>query len=60
MHRRLREALLESGSADLLIAWGETDRGAGDEEIWRAALHALPAHSPRRAQVVAHLLALES
>ncbi|WP_314148588.1 GAF domain-containing protein [uncultured Leifsonia sp.] len=57
---RLREALLESGSADLLIAWGETDRGAGDEEIWRAALHALPAHSPRRAQVVAHLLALES
>ncbi|MBN9630899.1 MAG: GAF domain-containing protein, partial [Actinobacteria bacterium] len=57
---RLREALLESGSADLLIAWGETERGAADEDIWRAALHALPAHSPRRAQVVARLLALES
>lgn len=57
---RLREALLESGSADLLIAWGETERGAFDDEIWRAALHALPPHSPRRAQVVARLLALES
>ncbi len=57
---RLREALLESGSADLLIAWGETERGAADEDVWRAALHALPAHSPRRAQVVARLLALES
>ncbi len=57
---RLREALLESGSADLLIAWGETERGAFDDEIWRAALRALPPHSPRRAQVVARLLALES
>jgi hypothetical protein len=57
---RLREALLESGSADLLIAWGETERGAADADIWRAALHALPPHSPRRAQVVARLLALES
>jgi len=57
---RLREALLESGSADLLLAWAETDRGADDVEIWRAALHALPPHSPRRALVVAHLLALES
>jgi len=57
---RLREALLESGSADLLIAWGETERGAFDDEIWRAALHALPLHSPRRAQVVARLLTLES
>ncbi len=56
---RLREALLESGSADLLLAWAETDRGADDEEIWRAALHALPPNSPRRALVVAHLLALE-
>ncbi|MFF2052367.1 GAF domain-containing protein [Leifsonia sp. NPDC058194] len=57
---RLREALLESGSPDLLIAWGETERGAYDDEIWRAALRALPPHSPRRAQVVARLLALES
>lgn len=57
---RLREALLESGSADLLIAWGETERGAFDEEVWRAALRVLPPHSPRRAQVVARLLALES
>lgn len=57
---RLREALLESGSADLLLAWAETDRGADDVEVWRAALHALPPQSPRRALVVAHLLALES
>lgn len=57
---RLREALLESGSADLLIAWGETERGATDDEVWRAALQALPPHSPRRAQVVARLIALES
>lgn len=56
---RLREALLESGSADLLLAWAETDRGADDVEVWRAALHALPPQSPRRALVVAHLLALE-
>ncbi|WP_431220780.1 GAF domain-containing protein [Leifsonia xyli] len=57
---RLREALLESASAELLLAWAETDRGADDAEIWRAALQALPPQSPRRAMVVAHLMALEA
>lgn len=56
---RLREALLESGAADLLLAWGQTERGADDVEIWMAALRALPPHSPRRAHVVAHLQELE-
>lgn len=56
---RLREALLESGSADLLIAWGESEQGVDDSEVWRAALHALPPQSPRRATAVAHLLGLE-
>ncbi|QTX05056.1 GAF domain-containing protein [Agromyces archimandritae] len=57
---RLREALLESGSAELLLAWGETERGAGDAEIWRAALHALPPRSPKRAAAVARLERLDA
>ncbi|MEV8214885.1 GAF domain-containing protein [Leifsonia sp. NPDC077715] len=57
---RLREALLESASPDLLLAWAQTDRGVDDVEIWRAALQALPPQSPRRALVVAHLTALEA
>ncbi|WP_236778904.1 GAF domain-containing protein [Agromyces seonyuensis] len=54
----LREALLESGSADLLLAWGR-DRGRDDAEVWRAALHALPRLSPKRAIAVAALERIE-
>ncbi|THG32310.1 transcriptional regulator [Naasia lichenicola] len=56
---RIREALLDCAAPDVLLAWANTPDGADDERIWRAALHGLPRHSPKRAGVVAHLELLE-
>ncbi|NQX26214.1 transcriptional regulator [Microbacteriaceae bacterium VKM Ac-2854] len=56
---RLRESLLEAASVDVLFAYAQTAEGEGDEEVWRALLQLLPARSPRRPGVVAHLEELE-
>jgi len=52
---RLRDALLTAGSADTLLEYARTDDAAYDTEVWRAALHLLPARSPKRAAVVARI-----
>lgn len=57
---RLRDALLDSASADVLLAYAATGEGAQDAGVLREALRLLPAHSPKRATVVERLEALEN
>lgn len=52
---RLRESMLESASADVLLQYAQSAAGAADGPVWETLLHLLPARSPRRAGVVAHL-----
>ena len=54
---RLREALLESASPDLLLSFAERVAPT-DPEPLMTALHLLPARSPKRAGIVARLEAL--
>lgn len=55
----LREAVVGDGSATSLMAYLELAEAAWDVEAWRTALRVLPARSPLRAGVVAHLEALD-
>lgn len=55
----LREALLAEASADVLLAYADTDEGADDAEVLTLALSMLPARSPKRAGIVARLTRLE-
>lgn len=57
--RRLREALLADASVELLLTYARTEEATWDTEIWRACLELLPARSPKRAVVVAHLARIE-
>ncbi|HKH07555.1 MAG TPA: GAF domain-containing protein [Agromyces sp.] len=56
---RLRESMLSDASPDLLLEYAERDEARYDSEVWRACLELLPAKSPRRASVVAHLERIE-
>ena len=56
---RLREAVLTDAAVDVLLDYAGTEDGLGDAEVWTAALRLLPARSPKRAGVVAHLESLE-
>lgn len=58
--RRLRESLLADAGVDTLLAYARTEEGSADVELWTACLRLLPARSPRRAAVVAHLEDLEA
>lgn len=58
--RRLRESLLADAGVDTLLAFARTDEAMTDVEVWTACLRLLPARSPRRAAVVAHLEDLEA
>jgi hypothetical protein len=55
LHAALRSRLLAGDDADALLAFADTPHGHGDHEVWTAALDALPASSPRRAHVAAHV-----
>lgn len=57
--RRLREALLADASVELLLTYARTEEATWDTEVWRACLELLPARSPKRAMVVAHLARIE-
>jgi len=57
---RLRESLLADAAPELLLDYAERDEGRDDVELWRAVLRLLPARSPRRASVVAHLERLDA
>ncbi len=56
----LREALLAEASVEVLLAFADTDAGAGDEEVLRLALTMLPPRSPKRAGLVARIDMLEN
>ncbi|WP_166791808.1 helix-turn-helix domain-containing protein [Cryobacterium frigoriphilum] len=56
---RLRESLLSDASVDLLLTYARTDEARYDEEVWRACLELLPAHSPKRASIVARLASIQ-
>ena len=47
--------MLESASADTLRRYAQSAAGVADAPVWETLLHLLPARSPRRAGVVAHL-----
>jgi hypothetical protein len=59
LRERLREAMLADAAVDVLLDYAATEEGQGDTEVWTAALRLLPARSPKRAGVVAHLESLE-
>lgn len=56
---RVRESVLEGAGAEVLLRYAASAAGTADGEVWRTLLQVLPARSPRRAAVVAHLQALE-
>jgi transcriptional regulator of acetoin/glycerol metabolism len=60
LHLDLRSALLASTDADALLSFADTDYGRDDFDVWRRALHVLPASSPRFEQVAAHAEELEA
>lgn len=55
VRRAVREALMAEASLDVLLAYADTDAGAGDGEVLRLCLQMLPARSPRRAGLVARI-----
>ena len=59
LHARLRSLLLAEGDADALLRFADTDHSRLDLELWQAGLLALPAGSPRRAHVTAHVATLD-
>lgn len=52
---KLRESILSDADAGALMRYLEIPHVAGDIEAWQLALRLLPAQSPQRALVVAHL-----
>jgi hypothetical protein len=51
----LRQAVLDSGQADVLERWTSLPEGHDDTAAWQALVQALPLGSPRRARARAHL-----
>jgi len=60
LHVQLRTALLGGGDPDALLSFADTPHGREDYEVWVAALQALPASSPRYAQVAGHVERLDA
>ena len=55
----IREAMLADATLDVLLAYAETEDGAGDAEVLMACLRLLPPRSPKRAALVAALEAID-
>lgn len=51
----LREALMAEASADVLLAYADTEEGADDRELLLLLLEQLPPRSPKRAGVLARI-----
>jgi hypothetical protein len=57
---RVREAMLEEASVDVLLDYAKTEDALDDVEVWRACLQLLAPGSPKRSGVVVRLEALEA
>ena len=57
---QVRESLLADAGVDLLLEYARTDESRDDVALWETCLRLLPARSPRRAAVVAHLESLDA
>jgi hypothetical protein len=51
----LRESLLTDASVEVLLEYAHSDEAISDIEVWQEVLRILPAKSPKRAGIVAHL-----
>jgi hypothetical protein len=51
----LRQAVIDSGDAEVLGRWTSLPEGHDDVTAWQALMAALPPASPRRALARAHL-----
>lgn len=60
LRARLRTTLLEGASIDVLLDYARTDEAALDMEVQRVCLELLPRRSPRRAELVERIAALEA
>ncbi len=60
LHLLVRSALLSEADPDALLSFADTAHSRDDYPIWAAALRALPASSPRHAQVVQHIAWLDT
>lgn len=59
LHRQLRSALLAGTDVDALLSFADTGHGRADYEVWQRVLACLPASSPRRREVSAHVEGLD-
>ncbi|MFC5675852.1 GAF domain-containing protein [Aeromicrobium endophyticum] len=59
LHMHVRSRLLASDDADALLTFADTAHGRDDLEVWERVLSILPLTSPRHAQVLAHVAALD-
>lgn len=51
----LRESMLSDASVDVLMDYANTEQGLVDLDVWLQVLKMLPAKSPKRSRVVAHV-----
>lgn len=60
VHCLLREALIQDASVDVLLDYAHRIECLDDVDIWRSCLELLPPKSPRRAEVLLRIEALET
>lgn len=59
-HHHLREVLMQDASVELLLDYAHHSGGCDDLPLWQMCLELLPPKSPRRAEVVLRIEALEA
>jgi len=60
LHAELRAVLVDAADPDALLGFADTAHGRCDLGVWESALAAMPANSPRRPQVQAHVARLRA
>jgi transcriptional regulator of acetoin/glycerol metabolism len=60
LRAELRQAVLETSRADLILAYAQTPEGWDDVELWERCLALLPRASSRRTTVIARLQRLDA
>ncbi len=60
LHQHLREVLMQDASVEILLDYAHHTDACDDITLWQMCLELLPAKSPRRAEVVLRIEALEA